>query len=62
MPHDPLLLYYLTAALIAWPTGRICQRMKVNTLWCAALLLPMFGYIILMGAIAIRGRKKKEFA
>lgn len=52
--HDPYYMYYLFAALVAFPVVRILGRAGLAPYWAGLLAVPMIGFACCAGVMAFR--------
>lgn len=52
--HNPVALYYLSAALVVVPLARIFQRAGFSLFWVALLAVPDAGLIFCLAVLALR--------
>lgn len=50
----PLVKYYFSAVLIAWPVARICARIGFSRLGTFFLAVPFIGFFLLTLWLALR--------
>jgi hypothetical protein len=51
---DPLVLYYIAAVAMVVPMVRVLRRTGLNPFYAALLFVPMLGYILAAGAVALQ--------
>lgn len=56
----PLVKYYVSAALIAWPAARICRRIGFSGGGAAWLSVPFVGFFLLTLWLALRPWPRQE--
>lgn len=54
IPFDPLLLYYIYAALVAFPVAKAYQRMGLSPIFTILLAVPMAGIACCAGVMAFK--------
>ena len=58
--QDPVVKYYLSACLAAWPVYRICRRAGFSGRETVLLAIPFAGFILCAGSIALRRWPPKQ--
>lgn len=51
---QPIWTYYAAAAVLVMPVVRIFMRAGFNPAWAMLLLVPVIGYIVCAGMLALR--------
>lgn len=55
----PLLVkYYLSVLLVFWPTLRVIERFGRNFYGALLLFVPLLGFVVLLGWLALKGDSK----